>query len=67
MCSGARRITFSLELTKKTYRTLITLIVPNPEFDAVNANEATGEQTTHSRRLRGVQKVRKLLKAALPL
>lgn len=39
-----------------------------PEFDAVGANSTTGEQTTpdHSRRLRGVEKVRKLLKAAPP-
>lgn len=37
-----------------------------PEFDAVDANTTTGEQDTHSRRLRGVEKVRKLLKAAPP-
>lgn len=36
------------------------------EFDAVGANSTTGEQDTHSRRLRGVEKVRKLLKAAPP-
>lgn len=37
-----------------------------PEFDAVDASAVTGEQTDHSRRLRGVEKVRKLLKAAPP-
>ena len=37
-----------------------------PEFDAVEANSTTGEQNNHNRRLRGVEKVRKLLKAAPP-
>lgn len=38
------------------------------EFDAVDADSSNGEQTTPaaSRRLRGVEKVRKLLKAAPP-
>lgn len=38
--------------------------VQGTEFDAVDANSTTGEQDAHNRRLRGVEKVRKLLKAA---